>query len=226
MSVCCVVQEITVMLEAEKAQMAAKHEEHVRGFEGEKKSVFDEHEALISVLQADLHEASRHNDALAADHEQLVVDHEQVRQTFFFGVLFKYLILISWGEITAVLRVYSRNSGNILLSWGEVTIVLKVYSRKMWQHCFVDKVVQKEGWDFFLYLGVQAILPHVCMIICMEYNTYILCPFCLLDCEIDFGIAQILGPVLFWHRLVEQYLMLKLNLKSLKSQGQSSSGTD
>lgn len=103
------------MLEAEKAQMAAKHEEHVRGFEGEKKSVFDEHEALISVLQADLHEASRHNDALAADHEQLVVDHEQVRQTSLFGVFDRYLILISWGEITAVLQVLTGESGNIAL---------------------------------------------------------------------------------------------------------------
>lgn len=59
------------MLEAEKGQMAAKHEEHARGFEAEKKSLFDEHEALISVLQADLHEAMGQNDSLAADHEQV-----------------------------------------------------------------------------------------------------------------------------------------------------------
>lgn len=66
------------MLEAEKAQLAAKHEEHARGFEAQKKSALEEHESVIRVLQADLHDALGQSDALAADHEQLVVDHEQV----------------------------------------------------------------------------------------------------------------------------------------------------
>ncbi len=54
------------------------------------------------------------------------------------------------------------------------------------------------------------------MIIGMEYNSYILCPFCLLNCKTEFGIARILGPVLFWHAVVEEFLMLKLALGSLK----------